>query len=698
VRSLHLDCETRSPVNLKKTGAYVYFDHPDTDLWCLAYAFDDEPVQLWTPGEPCPEDIAEHIEAKGRLVAHNASFERLAFAKILGPRYGWPVPKLTQWYCTMAMALAQALPAGLEDACAVTQTAIQKDAKGGRVMKQMSKPRRPRKGEPADALLWWDDATRLQTLYGYCVTDVEAERLLEKRLRPLSDFEQRIWWLDQEINDRGVAVDIELCEAALRIVDEQRERLDREMRQITNGEVAGTGAVNQIKVFLKDAEDLDVGESLAKDAVVELLIRDDISPRARRVLELRQEGSKTSVAKIDALLNGTQSDGRSRGLLQYHAASTGRWGGRRFQPQNIKRPVIEDVNSAIEIVRTGSLDLVEAMYGNALGVVGDCLRGMVIAPKGRKLLAADYSNIEGRVLAWLAGEQWKLEAFQLFDQGKGPDLYKLAYAKAFGLDPDDVDKGQRQVGKVMELALGYQGGPGAFQAMAVGYGVKVGDQWDELKAAASERVLDRVKHGWESRGKSSGMEGRTWCAAELLKTLWRDAHPCSVAFWHEMENAAIAAVKHGEEYEVGRIRFRKKGSFLFMELPSGRELAYAFPKIDKLATPWRDENDEIVYKDTLYFKGVDSVTRQWKVQTTYGGSLVENACQAVARDVLADALLGLEAWGYRTVLTVHDEIVAESSERSGTAEHFSELMTVLPDWADGLPLVAEGYEDRRYRK
>jgi DNA polymerase bacteriophage-type len=698
VRSLHLDCETRSPVNLKTTGAYVYFDHPDTDLWCLAYAFDDEPVQLWTPGEPCPEDIAEHIDTKGRLVAHNASFERLAFAKILGPRYGWPVPKLTQWYCTMAMALAQALPAGLEDACAVTQTAIQKDAKGGRVMKQMSKPRRPRKGEPADALLWWDDATRLDTLYKYCMTDVEAERLLEKRLRPLSDFEQRIWWLDQEINDRGVAVDIELCEAALRIVDEQRERLDREMRQITNGEVAGTGAVNQIKAFLKDVEDLDVGESLAKDTVVELLIRDDISPRARRVLELRQEGSKTSVAKIDALLNGTQSDGRSRGLLQYHAASTGRWGGRRFQPQNIKRPVIEDVNSAIEIVRTGSLDLVEAMYGNALGVVGDCLRGMVIAPKGRKLLAADYSNIEGRVLAWLAGEQWKLDAFQLFDQGKGPDLYKLAYAKAFGMDPDDVDKSQRQVGKVMELALGYQGGPGAFQAMAVGYGVKVGDQWDELKAAASERVLDRVKHGWESRGKSSGMDGRTWCAAELLKTLWRDAHPCSVAFWHEMEDAAIAAVKTGEEFEVGKIRFRKKGSFLFMELPSGRELAYAFPKIDKLATPWRDENDEIVYKDTLYFKGTDSVTRQWKVQTTYGGSLVENACQAVARDVLADALLGLEAWGYRTVLTVHDEIVAESSERSGTAEHFSELMTVLPDWADGLPLVAEGYEDRRYRK
>jgi DNA polymerase len=973
--------ESRSPVNLKKTGAYVYFDHPDTDLWCAAYAFDDEPVQLWTPGEPCPPDLEEHIASGGRLVAHNASFERLAFSKILGPRYGWPVPKLRQWYCTMAMALAQALPAGLEDACAVTQTAVQKDEKGSRVMKQMAKPRRPRKDEPGDKLLWWDDAARLNTLYEYCKTDVEAERLLEKKLRPLSDFEQHIWWLDQEINDRGVAVDVELCNAALKIVDEQRERLDREMRDITNGEIAGTGAVNQIKAYLRDFENLDVGESLAKDTVVELLIRADLSLTARRILELRQEGSKTSVAKIDALLNGTQADGRSRGLLQYHAASTGRWGGRRFQPQNIKRPQIDDVNTAIDIVRTGNLDLVESLYGNALGVVGDCLRGTVIAPEGRKLLAADYSNIEGRVLAWLAGEQWKIDAFSAYDRKEGPDLYKLAYAKAFGMSPDDVDKNQRQVGKVMELSMGYQSGPGAFQVMATGYGVRIGEQWDYLKSSASASVLDRVQQAWENRGKTSGMDGRTWCAAELLKTLWRDAHPATVRFWREMEDAAIATVKTGEEHEVGKIRFYKKGSFLFMELPSGRPLAYAFPKIDKLATPWRNEDDEIVYKDTLYFKGTDSVTRQWTTQTTYGGKLCvsadtevltdsgwrkivditvdqqvwdgeawvshagvahqgfkktisvdgvrmtpdhlvltekgwvcassceglhrpdawlpdgtalrglgwpaitldvpvrvrkrsyerrdrysearqegrhaelrlfsslvcaanhtrhveasgirgvalnggplhfadaprlaqlrrawhhgvcrvaeiisdvlgrhglglragfvdrkdrrerqlradellldtairageeparhaasgpevafdgdgdpaqhtavpmateavfdlvnagprsrfmvrgaegflivhncENACQAVARDVMAQALIGLDAWGYETVLTVHDEIVAESTERVGTAEHFSELMTVLPDWADGLPLVAEGFEDRRYRK
>jgi DNA polymerase len=701
MRSLHIDFETRSPVNLKKTGAYVYFDHPDTDLWCAAYAFDDEPVQLWVPGEPCPSDVREHVVSGGRLVAHNASFERLAFSKILGPRYGWPVPKLRQWYCTMAMALAQALPAGLEDACAVTQTAVQKDEKGSRVMKQMAKPRRPRKDEPADKLLWWDDAARLNTLYEYCKTDVEAERLLEKRLRPLSDFEQHIWWLDQEINDRGVAVDVELCNAALKIVDEQRERLDREMRDITNGEIAGTGAVNQIKAYLRDFENLDVGESLAKDTVVELLIRADLSANARRILELRQEGSKTSVAKIDALLNGTQADGRSRGLLQYHAASTGRWGGRRFQPQNIKRPQIDDVNTAIDIVRTGNLDLVESLYGNALGVVGDCLRGMVIAPSGRKLLAADYSNIEGRVAAWLAGEQWKIDAFKAQDDGTGPEIYLLTASEITGIPLSKLNKKspERQgFGKVPELGLQYQGGVGAFLTMAKTYGVQIATYYDFVTSTVSKDVLTLVEKGWNSRGKSSGVDLQSWWTAEAIKVRWRGRHPAMVAFWREMEDAAIATVTTGEEHEVGKIRFYKKGSFLFMELPSGRPLAYAFPEIDKMATPWRNEDDEIVYKDTLFFKGTDSVTRQWCVQTTYGGKLVENACQAVARDVMAQALIGLDAWGYETVLTVHDEIVAESTERVGTAEHFSELMTVLPDWADGLPLVAEGFEDRRYRK
>lgn len=696
-RSLHIDVETRSAVDLKKTGAYVYFDDPTTDIWCAAYAFDDEPVKLWTPGEPCPDEIFDHIVEGGRCVAHNAAFERLCFAKLLGPRYGWPVPRTEQWYCTMAMALAMALPAGLEDACVVTKTPIQKDAAGARVMKQMAKPRRPRKGENPTGLLWWDDEQRRQTLYAYCKTDVEAERLLEKRLSPLSDFEQKLWWLDQAINDRGVHVDAELCQAALAIVDESRERLDREMRQITCGEVNGTSAVNQIKTFLRDVEGLDIGDSLAKDAIVELLIRDDISPRARRVLELRQAGSKISVAKIDALLNGMQADRRSRGLLQYHAASTGRWGGRRFQPQNIKRPELKNVEMAIAAVRTGNHDLVEMMYGNVLGAIGDCLRGMVGTAEGNKLVVADYSNVEGRVLAWLAGEEWKTQAFKDYDAGEGPDLYKLAYAKAFGMEPGAVDKEQRQVGKVMELALGYQGGVGAFETMAAGYGVKVGPQVDQILGAAPAGVADRVEAAWKSRGRASGIEIDTWMAAEALKVLWRDAHPAVVRYWRDMEDAAIEALK-GRVARVGAIRFYKSGSFLFMELPSTRRLAYAFPKLEKVQTPWKDANGDPVWREQVQFKAVDSVTRQWVETSTYGGKLVENACQAVARDLLAEALFRLDAAGYPTILTVHDEAMAEVPEGFGSVREYEQLMSELPAWAGGLPLVAEGWEGARYRK
>lgn len=697
--ALHIDVETRSTVDLRKTGAYVYFDDDTTDLWCAAYAFGDGPVDLWVPGEPVPAKIVDHIKHGRLLYAHNAAFERLCFEKKLCPKHGWPVPAIEQWRCTMAMCYALALPGNLEDACTVTRTPVQKDIVGARTMKQMAKPRKPRKDEPSNALLWWDTPEKLKTLYAYCRTDVEAERALHKRLKALSEFEQQIWFIDQKINDRGVKVDTGLAHAALAIVDEARERLDREMRDITDGEVASTSAVNQIKAFLRDVEGLDFGESLAKDQIAELLVRDDLSDRARRVLELRQQGSKTSVSKIDALLNGMQADGRSRGLLQYHAASTGRWGGRRFQPQNIKRPEFKGTDTVVTMVRTGNIDLVEAVYGDCLKAIGDTLRGMVCAEDGHRLIAADYSNVEGRVLAWLAGEDWKINAFREFDAGIGPDLYKLAYGRAFDIPASEVDKEQRQVGKVMELALGYQGGVGAFETMAAGYGVRIGDQYDFLVANAPDEVLSQVDKAWLSRGKSSGIKHETWVSAEIVKVLWRNSHPATRRFWFDMEKTAIAAVQNKESsFRVGRLRFFVKGSFLFMELPSARHLAYAFPKIDKLETPWRDADGNLAFKDALYFKGIDSLTGKWGALTTYGGKLVENACQAVARDLLAEALVRFEDAGYPTILTVHDEAMCEMPDGVGSVEEYEQIMSGLPKWADGLPLVAEGYEAERYRK
>jgi DNA polymerase len=371
-----------------------------------------------------------------------------------------------------------------------------------------------------------------------------------------------------------------------------------------------------------------------------------------------------SVAKSEALLRGMSADGRARGLLQFHAAGTGRWAGRRFQPQNLKRPQIEDTDTAISILMAGDADLVEALYGEPLSVVGDCIRGMVAAPPGKKIVAADYANIEGRVLAWLAGESWKLDAFRAYDAGTGPDLYKVAYGRAFGIAPKDVSKPQRQIGKVMELALGYQGGVGAFQTMAVNYGVRLPDE-----------------------------------EVEGLRDGWRSAHSAIKAFWWDLERAAIEAVENpGMTTAVRDIRFKVAGSFLFMRLPSGRFLAYAYPEIQPKTMPWKDDRGEPVVKESLSYMGVNSYTRKWERCFAYGGLLAENATQAVARDILADAMPRLEVADYPIILTVHDEIVCEVASGFGSVEEMVSIMTTLPAWADGCPITAEGWEGARYRK
>ncbi|MEY3774700.1 MAG: hypothetical protein RLZZ129_1480 [Verrucomicrobiota bacterium] len=373
--ALHIDFETRSTVDLKKTGTYVYAEHPNTDLWCAAYAFGEEPVALWLPGQPCPPRVADHVAEGGTLIAHNAAFERVIWKHILAPRHGWPEPAIEQWRCTMVMALAMALPGSLENAAGAVGLDLAKDMEGHALMLRMARPRR------IDALgnpVWWDVPERKERLFAYCRQDVEVERQLEKRLLQLRPSELALWHLDQKINDRGVHVDVALCEAAKRIVAAVTERLNAEMAAVTDHEVSSCSAVSQLTAWVRSRG--VATDALAKDDIDELLAT-EIPDDVRRALELRREAGKASVAKIDALLRGMNADGRARGLLQFHAASTGRWAGRRFQPQNIKRPELEgdDLTEAIRAVRTGNADLVEALFGPPLSVVGDCLRGMIDA-------------------------------------------------------------------------------------------------------------------------------------------------------------------------------------------------------------------------------------------------------------------------------------------------------------------------------
>ncbi|MBO4228059.1 DNA polymerase [Bradyrhizobium neotropicale] len=685
---VHLDFETRSACDLKVHGVYVYASHPTTDVHCMAYAFDDEPVQLWRRGEPIPPRLENHIVLGGVITAHNAQFERAIFRHVMAPRYGWPNPDVEQWRCTMIYAYAMALPGALEHMGPALNTGFDKDMAGNRLMLAMSKPRRPKKGEPTDGILWREAPEDLERLYSYCRSDVEAERAGDKRLVRLRPFEQALWHLDQRINDRGVPVDAGLAKRNLAIVDAHTRRLDREMAEVTDFEVSACSNVNQLKTFLKskgvtlgeklNKATMQFTETLDKESVTRILLDPNLHPAARRALELRQEGGKASVDKIDALINGMDADGRARGLLQFHAANTGRWGGRRFQPQNILRPDEDfDVDGAIDVILKNptarAMDILDACFGTPITCVSYTLRGMVAAPKGKKIVAADYSNVEGVVLAWLANEKPRLQAFREYFAGKGPDLYCVAASGIYGI-PNISKKThptERQVGKVAELACGYGGGVGAFQTMAATQGVHVPDD-----------------------------------QAEEIKNAWRESNPAIVKFWSDLEDAAIAAINQpGRQFSAGPITYKVVGSFLWCRLPSGRALAYPYPKVLPVKTPWGQMKDAVTFKTVPNVSNRKKIvwedssnTNKWARISTYGGALCENVTQAVARDLLAEGLVRLEGAGYPIILTVHDEAVSEVDEGFGSASEYEEIMCELPSWASGLPLAASGFEAERYRK
>jgi DNA polymerase len=659
----HIDLETRSAVDLRKTGVYVYAEDASTDVWCAAYAIDNGPVKTWVPGQPCPRDLIVHIEDGGAMWAHNAAFERTIWSNILTPRYNWPLPKLSQWNCTMARAYAMSLPGALDSAAAALGISEAKDPVGYRTMLRMSKPRRY---DEHNNPVWWNDEYRVKELIAYCVQDVVVERELHARLMELRPLERDIWALDQRINDKGIYVDRALCEAAKPIIEDTLRKLNNEIRAVSKGLVPSCDSVAKIVEFCQH-KGVDT-DSIARDDVTELLSRKDLPEDVRHVLTLRAEAGKAAVKKIDALVLGCSQDGRARGLLAYHGASTGRWSARRFQPQNLKRPKDKNQEELIPLVMTGSARTVEMLAGPPLEVVGDIIRGLIIAAPGSSLYAADFSNIEGRVLAWLAGEVWKVNAFRAFDQGKGTDLYKLAYAQSFIVHPNSVTDQQRQVGKVMELALGFGGGVGAFQTMASSYGVEVTDE-----------------------------------RANELKLAWRAAHPNVKQFWYDTEDAAVGAVRQpGRATNSGKISFKAAGSFLFMRLPSGRMLTYPYPKLREVNTPWGAKKMALTYKTVINPSNTRRIIKDpgnssnWARISAYGGLLVENAVQATARDVMAEAMLRVDAAGYPVTLTIHDEIVCEARDRN--VKEFQALVEQGPAWAGGLPIAAKAWTGQRYRK
>lgn len=659
---LTIDCETRSPVDLKKCGEWVYAADPRTDVLCVALKPDNEMVRTWCPDwvrHKLPantirivslETVVALIEQADEIEAHNASFERVIWQYILAPRYGWPALPLEKLRCSLAKCSMHALPRSLDMACKALELPVQKDDEGYRLMLRMCKPRKPTKSNPAK---WVQDPWPLKKLIQYCIQDVEAEYALSQALADLPPLEQKLWYLDQEINARGVQVDLESAQAVIQGVETWTERLVRELQELTGGRVRTAKQVAVLREYLQ-SQGLEL-EDLTKTTIKAALEAGGHSEKVRRLLEIRTSLAQSSVSKYEALIRQASDDGRIRGTLLYHGASTGRFSGRKIQPQNLPRGSFKDVDAALDAFRQGDVDLVNMLWGDPMAAASTCIRGCLVAAPGHDLIACDFSSIEARALAWLAGEEKILDAFR-----SGLDLYKVAAQGVYGVPYDQITKEQRQIGKVVVLSSGYQGFTGAFQSMAKNYGVHVED----------ER------------------------AAEIVRA-WRADNPKIVELWRALEDTALTAVlDQGQAYQYRGTYFKSDRRFLMMKMPSGRILYYYKPEVVERPLPW----DETKTKKAIVFMGMDSMTNKFKRTATYGGKLSENLTQAISRDLLVYAMFRLEEAGYRTVLTVHDEVVLEVPEGFGSIEEVEGIMSSGPAWAAGLPLGAEGWRGKRYRK
>jgi DNA polymerase len=632
---LHRDYETRSQAALNRVGAHRYAADPTTEVLCCAFAVDEQPVQLWRPGDPVPHEFVEAAaDPIWLVVAHNDEFEASLELRIMGPCHGWPIIPLERQRCTMAAALAAGLPARLSAVAAALELRHRKDATGARLMQQLSKPRRPHKNENPD---WYEDQARLEKLYSYCKQDVEVERELYHRLPPLSGSEQRLWTLSSEINARGFNIDRELAEAAQRIVEQAGPKLDAELAEITGGAVTAIGQVARLLEWLR-VRDCNL-ESLQRDEIEAALTREELAVPVRRALELRLGGAQAAAKKIAALLERAGNDNRVRGSFRYHGAATGRWSGEGFQAQNLKRPTI-DIEPAIAAIATGSYEHVRKHYPQPLAVIGDCSRSMLCAAPGHVLIGADFSSIESRILAWAAGEAWKLDAYRRFDATHDPrdEPYCATACRIFGVPAGTYTKAspERQVGKVCDLAFGYQGGLGAWRKF-------------EPNRFSDEEV-------------------------QKFKTDWRSAHKAIRQLWYDVDRAALTAVRErGHMVRCGSIAFKCSASALRLKLPSGRKITYPQPCVIG------DEREQHV-------TFADNAAGGFREARAYGGLWTENIVQAIARDLLAGAILRLEAAGYPIVMHVHDEI------------EFTRIMTRKPAWGLELPIAATAWSGARYSK
>lgn len=631
-----IDFETRSAVDLRKTGVYKYAADQSTDIWCMAYKAPwSDDVLVWQPGDAVDPYLEDWIRAGGLLSAWNANFERTIWNEIMVGRYQWPATKIKQWRCTMAQASAMGLPRALGQAAAVLGVEEQKDKTGAALMLRMA---RPRKVNADGSYTWWNTKDKIEQLIAYCRQDVRTELSVAEVLNAMPDAERRLYQLDQRINDRGVALDVDLVHRVKALAGNASVEIDAEIQRLTKGQVkAATNGMDLVAWLNSHGI---ATKSVDKQTVARLLTSDKLHPVIRQVLTLRQNGAKSSTAKYDAMLHAVNADGRMRGLLVYHGAATGRWSGKLVQPQNFPRPQKKQ-DELDEIIAKLKADKDVSEHGAGTVLASDLLRSMLIAEDGHRLMFADYSAIEARVLAWVAGQSDLVETFR-----KGGDVYKEMASAIYNVGVESVTDGQRQVGKMAILGCGYGMGGKRFAEQCATMGIKVDE--DEAK-----RIV----------------------------AVYREKNNRIAQYWRDVEQDFVDMVK-----QAGRV------GTVGLALPSGRSLTYHNPRIIQRETPWG------AMRDTAQVDTLNSVTRQWVSQIIWGGLLTENVVQATARDMMATAMMALEVKGYNVILSVHDEIISEVPDNFGSLDEMIDIMTRVPAWAQGCPINAEGKEGKRYRK
>jgi DNA polymerase len=682
---LWIDLETFSATPLKH-GTHAYAQSAEV-LLC-AWALDDAPVQVWdlSASEGIPVDLYTALRAGPQVWAHNSHFDRTVLAHALPSL----CPALPRWRDTMVQALSHGLPGKLALLCELLQVPRDqaKDKRGRQLIDLFCKPR------PASSTLRRASRTshpeEWQQFVAYAGQDVAAMRAVHQRL-PLWNYPGRelaLWHLDQTINDRGVAIDLALVDAAIAAVNQAQTALACQTLTLSQGELTSTTQVAKLLQHIAACYRVTLPD--LQMATLERRLHDPGLPAGlKALLAIRLQASTSSTAKYKTLRQATSADGRLRGTLQFNgAARTGRWAGRLFQPQNLPRPVLSQavIDAGITALKAGCAELTT---DNVMELTSSAIRSCLIAPPGKKLVVADLSNIEGRGQAWLAGETWKLQAFRDFDAGSGHDLYKLAYSKSFGILPENVSKAQRQIGKVQELALGYAGGVGAFVTFAGAYSIDLEALAPTVLAHAPAWAIEQAHdfYDWTcaQHRPSFELSREAFVACETLKRSWRMAHSRIASYWSEIEHAVLSAVHEpGTTRHCRTLKIRRDGNWLRLGLPSGRALCYPAPA---------------TVDGTLTCMGLNPYSRQWARLNTYGGKIFENACQAVARDVMAHNLAAIEAAGYQIVLSVHDEVICEAPDTGDfTATHLSALLAAPPPWAPDMPLAAAGFESYVYKK